>query len=274
MKKIILLVIAILSTLTAQSQKQADLASLPADWTKLSLMEDGQVVYNTCDGGNLRLTLYKEGGTWYLLAYGQQEDYLFEIKKATGSKTIVFDCVWKDTTDKQQFTFTWADKAKGLAKWEAKGWDWDFTFVSLWDEVSYLHIMQPCKECWDEGCEGMEEYTEPVDGIRAIFSNYAAYGESTDTKENKAAMTRALEKLKGKKLTQNDLHLLVNVWMYYDPTDYPDATERSYALLLANGTESVRAVKYMIAHPRYWESLESAPYADLPELLHRLEKGK
>ncbi len=274
MKKVLLIIMAVM-TIHAKAQITADIAALPSDWTKLTEMEDGMAVYNTCDGGNLQLKLYKESGKWYILAHGQQEDYLLEVKKAAGTKNIVFDCVWKDSEEKQQFTFSWTDKAKGLARWEAKGWDWDFTFVSLWDELNHAHIVQPCKECWEEEeCGGLEDYYEPVDGIRAVLANYVHYGESTDSNENKAIISKALDKLKGKKLSQDDLKLLVNVWMYYDPTDFADANKKSYALLVANKDESIKAVKYMIANKRDWESENSAPYSELPLLLKEIEGKK
>ncbi len=274
--KIVLLLAAVIMAMPTKAQTAADVASLPSDWTRLSEMDKELVVYNTCDGGNLQLRLYKEGnGAWYILAHGQQEDYLLEVKKITGSKNMVFDCVWEGTEDPQQFIFSWVDKAKGLAKWEAIGWDWDHTFVSLWNEVDHLHIMQPCIECFDEEeCKGMDDYYEPTDGIRAVFSNYVHYGESTDSKENKAAISKALDKLKDKKLSQDDLQLLINVWMYYDPTDFGDAIKRSHELLIANKSESIKALKYRIAHKREWESKDSAPYADLPVLLKEIEDKK
>ena len=182
--------------------------------------------------------------------------------------------VWDGSEEKQQFTFSWTDKAKGLGIWEAKGWDWDFAFVTLWDEVNYPHIAQPCMECWEEECEGMEDYYDPIDGIRAIFSNYVHDGESTDGNANKTKMAKALDELKGKKLSQTDLQLLINVWMYYDPTDFDTAIKKSKALLVANRTESVTAIKYMIAHKREWESADSAPYSELPLLLVELEGKK
>ncbi|MGQ2981959.1 hypothetical protein [Flavobacterium sp.] len=265
----------LLNALNTTAQITADLNSIPADWTKLTEMEDGLVVYNTCDGGNLRLKLYKEKNKWYLLSYGQQEDYLFEVKKASGTKTIVLDGVWDGSDEKQQFSFSWTDRSKGLGRWEAKGWDWDHTFVSLWDEVNHLHIVQPCKECWEEEeCGGLDDYYEPIDGIRAIFANYVHYGESTDSDENKAIMTKALDKLKGKKLLQTDLQLLAGVWMYYDPTDFDAANKKAKALLIANKSESIRAIKYMIGHKRDWESVDTAPYSELPLLLQELEGKK
>jgi|GEM_PF-1007312 len=255
------------------AQIAPEVATLPADWTRLTQMEDVPAVYNTCNGGNLKLRLYKEGKQWQLLCHGQQEDYLFNIKKATTTRSgIVFDCNPKDSKDQQQFIFTWTDKPKGLSRWEAIGWDWNDSFVSLFHEVDYLHIEQPCEECWgEEECDGMEEYYEPIDAIRAVFSNYVHYGESTDSNKNKALMSKALDKLKGRKLSQNDLRLLVSVWMYYDPTDFSDATSKSLSLLKANKTASIKAVKFMIDNKRDWESEDSAPYADLPLLLLTIE---
>lgn len=272
-KKLFLLALA-LTALNTNAQITADLASIPADWTQLTQSEDGLIVYNTCDGGNQRLKLYKEKSKWYLLSYGQQEDYLFEVKKASGTSKVVLDCVWDGTDEKIQFTFSWTDKAKGIGKWQAKEWETDNTFVTLWDEVNHLHVAQPCVECWEEECEGMEDYYDPIDRIRAIFSNYVHYGESTDGDENKTKMSKALDELKGKKLSQTDLQLLASVWLYYDPTDFDAAIKKSKELLMANKTESIKAIKQMIEHKRDWESEDSAPFSGLPLLLQELESKK
>lgn len=272
-KKLLSIFIALIG-LNSQAQITADLTSLPADWTQLTQSEDGLIVYNTCDGGNQRLKLYKEKSKWYLLSYGQQEDYLFEVKKAAGTTNVVLDCVWDGTDEKIQFAFSWIDKAKGLGKWQTKEWQADNTFVTLWDELNHLHEMQPCVECWEEECEDMEDYYDPIDRIRAIFSNYVHYGESTDSDENKLKMSKALEELKGKKLSQTDLQLLANVWLYYDPTDFDAAIKKSKALLVANKNESIKAIKYLIDHHREWESGDSAPFSGLPLLLQELEGKK
>lgn len=119
--------------------------------------------------------------------------------------------------------------------------------------------------------EVSQELANPVDAIRAVFSNYVRFGESTDSDDHKHTMTKSLERLKGKKLTADDLQLLINVWMYYDPTDFPDAGRQSKALLKANKPESIAAVKYRIANKRDWEAKDSAPYSDLPALLKEIE---
>jgi hypothetical protein len=271
-KRNILLMLLIIVA-TAQAQNDAAIAALPADWTRLTKQGDEMVVYNTCDGGNLQLRLYKESGKWHILAHGQQEDYLFEVRKATAlGDNITLNCVSEGTEDKQQFIFRWTNKPKGLARWEAKGWDWNDMFVSLPDEVNHLHIAQPCKECWEEAdCETMDDYYYPIDAIRAVFSNYVHYGESTDSAENKAIMSKSLNKLKGKKLSQDDLQLLVNIWMYYDPTDFTDGISKSKELLIANKGDGIKAVKSRIAGRREWENEDSAPYSDLPVLLKELE---
>ena len=42
-----------------------------------------------------------------------------------------------------------------------------------------------------------------------------------------------------------DLELLINVWMYYDPTDYPDIPE-IYRILKDSRPHSIEAVKNRI----------------------------
>lgn len=41
---------------------------------------------------------------------------------------------------------------------------------------------------------------------------------------------------------EEDLDLLLNVWMYYDPTDYPDIAE-IYRILELSKPQSIEAIK-------------------------------
>lgn len=264
-----------LGMLRCVAQVSQEVANIPANWTRLTASKSEYTVYNTCDGGNLKISVYKDDKGWHLLCHGQQEDYLYRITRTVNERNqILFDCVSEDGSSKQQFRFQWTDKHKGLAQWEGLGWNWKQTFVSLSHEIDFRHEVQPCQECWDaEDCAGMDGYYDPIDAIRAIFANYLYYGESTDSDDHKHAMTKSMEKLDGKKLTADDLQLLINVWMYYDPTDFPDATKQSKVLLKANKPESIAAVKYRIANKRDRENEGSAPYSDLPALLREIESN-
>jgi len=69
---------------------------------------------------------------------------------------------------------------------------------------------------------------------------------------------------------KDELDLLINVWMYYDPTDYPDIPE-IFRIFKNNRAHSIQAVKNRIDNKKEWETDERAPYSDLKNLLQRLE---
>jgi hypothetical protein len=107
-----------------------------------------------------------------------------------------------------------------------------------------------------------------IDNIRRIFDNYIKYQESTDSKENKELMSKSLKSITMLS-NMDELELLINVWMYYDPTDYPDITD-VYRILKSSSPHSIEAVKNRIENRKEWETDNSAPYSDLQNLLNRL----
>ena len=108
-----------------------------------------------------------------------------------------------------------------------------------------------------------------IKNIRYVFEDYIQYQESTDSQEDKDLITKSLKSLTT--VTDKDnLDLLINVWMYYDPTDYPDIPE-IYRILKDSRPHSIKAVKDRIDNKKEWETDDTAPYSDLKNLLQRLE---
>jgi hypothetical protein len=108
-----------------------------------------------------------------------------------------------------------------------------------------------------------------IETIRIIFNEFISNQESTDTDFNKELMTNSLKSITVVK-DKNDLDLLINVWMYYDPTDYPDIPE-IYRILKDSRPHSIEAVKNRIDNKKEWETDNTAPYSELQYLLKRLE---
>jgi hypothetical protein len=108
----------------------------------------------------------------------------------------------------------------------------------------------------------------PIQTVERIFNQYVAFSEGTDSKENKDAMTDALMALQ-KSSDQRDLPLLIDVWMYYDPTDFP---VRNFVEPVFNKDKSaaLHAIDERLKHKRPSEEKDLAPYADLLELKRRL----
>lgn len=108
-----------------------------------------------------------------------------------------------------------------------------------------------------------------IKNIRYVFEDYIQYQESTDSQDDKDLMTKSLKSLTTV-IDKDDLDLLINVWMYYDPTDYPDIPE-IYRILKDSRPHSIEAVKNRIDNKKEWETDYTASYSDLKYLLKRLE---
>lgn len=165
--KLLGLTLAFLTLLTScmETKKVAfDLKLLPSDWVRLTEKDGKLVVYNTCDAGNLLLTISKKKENFELLLHGQQEDYDFEIMESFQlNDTILINAQWKDSKEKLAFKFFWTDRKKGLGRWTtnyANGFISDQVFVTKDKQTSFEKIDQPCKECWGDECDEMEKDVE------------------------------------------------------------------------------------------------------------------
>jgi hypothetical protein len=107
-----------------------------------------------------------------------------------------------------------------------------------------------------------------IKNIRHIFEDYIQNQESTASNDDKDLMTQSLKTLEIVK-DKSDLELLINVWMYYDPTDYVGTSE-IYRILGNSKPESIEAIKRRIHNKKDWENENSAPYSDLTKLLMKI----
>lgn len=111
-----------------------------------------------------------------------------------------------------------------------------------------------------------------ISKIKKVFDAYIKQEESVDSEENKLKMTNSLEAI-NELANLEELVLLLDVWMYYDPTDY---TGKSLipSILKNSGEIGIRAIDYRIATLHAWESEASAPISDLIALRKELLKGE
>lgn len=109
-----------------------------------------------------------------------------------------------------------------------------------------------------------------IHSIQKVFEDYIQYQESTDSQDDKDLMKKSLESLKS--LTNSsDLELLINVLLYYDPTDFPTRA-LVYRVLKDSKPESIVAVEKRKLNKKEWERENSAPYSELNDLKTALEK--
>lgn len=255
-----------------------DLNSFTKEWVRLTDKDGKLVIYNSCDSGNLLLTISKNSDQFELLLHGQQEDSDFEILETTQlNDTIFLKAKWKDSNEKQDFKFFWTNKEKGLGRFittYSNGFTSENLFVTRDKQKNFEKFDQPCKECWGDECDEMEmeieKTDEPIEAIKKIFDDYVKYQESTDSQANKELMTNSLISLD--KVTEpNELEILINVWMYYDPTDFP-SRDLVFSVLQKNRQESIKAIKTRINNKKDWETDDSTPFSELYYLLKQLDK--
>jgi hypothetical protein len=279
--KLLGLTISFLLLLTSckeTNKENFDLNLFPKEWVKLTDKDGKLVIYNSCDAGNMLLTISKKSDRFELLIHGQQEDYNFEILETTQLiDTIYIKAKWKDYDEEQEFKFYWKIKEQGLGRFNttySNGLKSDNLFVTREKQTNFEKFDQPCRECWGDECDEIEKKIEktdkPIIAIKKILDNYVKYQESTDAQDNRDLMTNSLISLD--KVTKPDeLEILINVWMYYDPIDFP-SRKLTFNVLQKSRPESMEAIKTRIKNKKEWETDDTAPYSELNYLLQELDK--
>jgi hypothetical protein len=141
------------------------------------------------------------------------------------------------------------------------------SMISVTDDIDHTSFMQV--ESLLEKHQTDVPESQHIANIRKVFENYIEQKEHTESAENKELMSKSLRSLT-RLDQQKDLELLINVWMYYDPTDYPDIPE-VYRIFKNSRPQSIEAVENRMKNKKNWETSETAPYSDLETVLKRLK---
>jgi hypothetical protein len=110
-----------------------------------------------------------------------------------------------------------------------------------------------------------------MEKIDLILHDFVSVGESVDSKKNKEIITECLKRLESEKLTDKEFIRLIELWMYYDPTDFP-TRDLVFNLFKTRKVESIKAIDKRIETKQEWEDEDNAPFSELTYLIERLEK--
>lgn len=116
----------------------------------------------------------------------------------------------------------------------------------------------------------LEKKETPIKTVERIFKSYAKQSESVDSQTNKDAMEIALKSLLTKRDVK-DLPILINVWMYYDPTDFP-TRQLILPIFAKDKKATLSVIDKQLNYKRNWKKKETAPYTDLVSLKDELIK--
>ena len=114
---------------------------------------------------------------------------------------------------------------------------------------------------------------DPYATIDRIFTAYIEFQESTDLEQNKDSLRQAIPQIgRGEGgIDSTSLQLLLNVWMYYDPTDFPTRSLVE-ARLQEEVASSIEAVDVRWRNRKEWEREDGAPFAELQDMKRILLK--
>jgi hypothetical protein len=142
-----------------------------------------------------------------------------------------------------------------------------FSIITLFASLQ-LKAQMPCCASTRDSKQACAHFAPQVQSISNIFRTYTSGAESTDSPSNKEEMLKGIESIE--KLTDSaSLRLILNVWLYYDPTDF-DIRNPIEALLKRSGNNAIEAVNSRLLFREMWENPESYPYAELHSLLDKL----
>ena len=105
----------------------------------------------------------------------------------------------------------------------------------------------------------------PIKTVDRVFKSYIKHSEGTDSPTNKDDMKNALHSLQTT-IDVKDLPLLINVWMYYDPTDF-QTRELIKPIFTKYKKATLAAINKRLNKKKIWESKETALYSDLVSLM-------
>lgn len=240
-------------------------------WVQLTERDGQLVILKPCNDTNREVMLKDSAGKAYMYLDGYVDGTFAELVdvKQNGD-TIIFKAQLPyDGNPVVTRKLFWQNKDMGLATYVDE-FSNAYTMVTVEHLSSYKTVEQPPVECDEDYEEDYEaEATDPIADIEYVFNDYVKREESTDLEDDKQLMLQSLEHLT--EVTDSaDLQLLINVWLYYDPTDF-SVRQPIYQILETTPAESAAAIEWRMANPKTWEDATREPFAELPGLLRRLQ---
>ena len=270
MKIIYYLSLLVLVYSCKSKQPKIEQYQIPKDWIQLTKTDSALIIFNSCDHGNLLINISDSN----ILLMGTQEDYKYKIEQINYLKngSIAYILSELGNKDKLVFKFRWIDLQQGIGEWELRFNEKNITqeyFVSKINKKLFKEYNQPIKECWEEEVVFDEEsQIKAIKTIRTIFEEFKDNQESVDSEDNKEAIKTALQNIHELKVYE-DIKLLLDVWLYYDPTDFP-TRKLIEPIFIVNESVVTEAIFRRIKYKYEWEDETGSAIEDLNNLKYKL----
>lgn len=167
-----LLTILLYTSCSKTTGENFDIRSLPSEWVKLTETDSGLVIYNSCDQGNLMVSITHQNNMTGLFMHGMLEDYFLRVVGAVlVDDTIKIKAKWPDSGESEELKFVWIDKDKELSMLISQadnGQSSQVILVSQDEQSNFRIVNQPCRECWGDDCDEMEKSINAINHVDSI----------------------------------------------------------------------------------------------------------
>jgi len=116
--------------------------------------------------------------------------------------------------------------------------------------------------------QNVKETKTSIRTINEICTAYKHSCENVESQKNQDAFKKAINSLNIIS-NEKDFQILIEAWMYYDPTDFPTRSLIE-PVLIKNKKLALKAVNKRLANKTEWEYEYTAPYSDLSSLKSKL----
>lgn len=257
--------------------KYFDVGLLPNEWYALTESDNGYVIYEYCEA-NTTVKLSKQEDYFLMEHYGSYDDFYCNIVHAYQTKedTVILDVNWPMWDEGQSYKFIWVDKDRGLAKWTFVYDDYDETFLMVSKEhASEYKLVKVACDDYEEREEELALYEakgRAIANIQIVFEEYMKATDSSiprqEKETNSALMAQSLNEIMVP-LDYPEYRLLLDVWMYYDPTGFETKNYVIKALSIDKRLAE-KAILKRIVEKNENENPDEPPLSELKELLKLL----
>ncbi|MEO8770004.1 MAG: hypothetical protein ABI402_07960 [Ferruginibacter sp.] len=117
--------------------------------------------------------------------------------------------------------------------------------------------------------QGAKITATPIQIVNRNFKVYISTDDNSPSWKIRKEMLDALTQLQQSVNEKKDFPLLVNVWMYYTPTDFP-TRDLVGPIFNKHKVAALQAIDQRLQHKKKWEDKGTAPYSELIELQKQL----
>ena len=118
--------------------------------------------------------------------------------------------------------------------------------------------------------QGAKKTQTAIQVVNRNFKVYISTDDNSPSWKTRKDMQDALTELQ-QSVNDKDFPLLINVWMYYDPTDFPTRSLIE-PIFTKHKDAALQAIDKRIFYKRKGEDKDMAPYSELFDLKKRLSK--